>query len=281
MRIDMHVHTTESDGRIEMSNLINLCESSITAIGITDHWKTKRYSQQFYVDDISLYFEKCSNLKREAANKGINIYIGLEIDFSGKYGFDISLKDIGEFNMLDYVLFEYVCTESEDWGTLNGKFIWELFDICEHLTIPAGLAHNNFVHNFQDDAEDIVKEMSKRNVFLELCEGEPLGQKSVDSSTLRKLLSLKKNMSDLAIYNGEKPISRQKHMAGELYYFESFPDEFWKWVQKYGLKLSIGTDCHSGASLGNCTRAIKILEKYQLFDQLIFNTGKQLCKAEF
>ncbi|MCX8131694.1 MAG: PHP domain-containing protein [Clostridia bacterium] len=277
MKIDMHVHTTKSDGRIEMDNLIELCENSnVAAVGITDHWKTKRYSQQFYIGDIHQYIKKCSVLKQSAASRGINVYTGLEVDFSGKYGFDISLQDLEDFNQLDYILFEYVDTESEHWGILNGKSIRELFDICEHLTVPVGLAHNNFVHNFSGNTENIIKEMSERDIFLELCEGEPLGQKSVDTATLRKLLSLKKNMSDSAIYSGEKAVSRQKHMTGELYYFETFPDVFWKLVQKYGLKISIGTDCHSGTSLGNCTRAVKILERYQLFDQLVLNTGMHL-----
>lgn len=274
MRIDMHVHTTESDGRTEIDNLINLCKSrDVTAIGLADHWKTKRYSKEFFVADIHQYIEKCTILKQAAANTGINVYIGLEVDFSGKYGFDISIHDLEDFNMLDYILFEYVDTESEDWGTVDGKSIWELFKVREYLTVPVGLAHNNFVHNFSNNTENIVKEMSERNIFLELCEGEPLGQKAVDASTLKKLLSLKKNMGDLAIYNGDKAINRQKHMTGNLYYFETFPEEFWKYVQKYGLKLSLGTDCHSGTSLGKCSRAEKILEKYQLFDQLVFSTG--------
>ncbi|WP_024833785.1 PHP domain-containing protein [Ruminiclostridium josui] len=274
MRIDMHVHTTESDGRIEINNLINLCKSrDVTAIGLADHWKTKRYSKDFFVDDIHQYIAKCTTLKQAAANMGINVYIGLEVDFSGKYGFDISHGDLEDFNMLDYILFEYVDTEKEDWGTVDGKSILELFKIREYLTVPVGLAHNNFARNFSDNIENIVKEMSERNIFLELCEGEPLGQKKVDASTLKKLLALKKNMSDLDIYKGEKAINRQKHMTGDQYYFETFPDEFWEYVQKYGLKLSLGTDCHSGTSFGKCTRAEKILEKYQLFHQLIFNTG--------
>jgi histidinol phosphatase-like PHP family hydrolase len=272
MKIDMHVHTTESDGRIEPDKLINLCENSkVTVVGIADHWKTKRYSQQFYVEDIHQYIKKLSVLKQAAAEMGISVLIGLEVDFSGKYGFDISPQDLEEFNLLDYVLFEYVNTDSEHWGTLDGKSIQELFDLRKHLTIPVGLAHNNFVNNFQDNTESIIKEMSEKNIFLELCEGEPLGQKAVDASTLRKLLSLKKNMSDSAIYKGEQVISRQKHMTGEQYYFETFPDEFWKLVKKYKLKLSVGTDCHSGSSLGNCTRAVKIFEGYQLSDQLFFN----------
>lgn len=274
MRIDMHVHTTESDGRIELNNLINECKScSVTAIGVADHWKTKRYSKNFYVEDIQQYIEKCSAVKQIAAGQGINLYIGIEVDFSGKYGYDISMKDLEEFNRLDYVLFEYVDTKNEHWGILNGKSIWELFEICESLTVPIGLAHNNFVYNFSVDTENIIKEMSKRNIFLELCEGEPLGQKAVDALTLQKILSLKKNMGDLDVYKGEKAITKQKHMTGNLYYFETFSDEFWKWVKKYKLKLSIGTDCHSGSSLGKCPRAERILTKHQLYDQLILNTG--------
>lgn len=277
MKIDMHVHTIESDGRIEIDNLIDFCESKdVTVIGITDHWKTKRYSKEFYVEDVEEYINKYSKIKELAKEKGIDIYIGLEVDFTEKYGFDISKSDLATFNKLDYVLFEYVNTESEHWGTLNGKSIKEVFKLREYLTIPIGLAHNNFMNNFADNTEEIIKEMSEKGIFLELCEGEEMGKKKADNLTLRKLLALKKNMSDLDIYKGEKKIKRKKHMIGDLYYFETFPKEFWNLVKKYGLKLSVGTDCHSGESLGNCEKALRILEKYQLKNQLVFNLEKHL-----
>ena len=272
--IDMHIHTTESDGSNTMEDILQYCiQKKIKVLGITDHWKTKRYSEDFYVNDISNYLKRCCQLKETAYKYGIVVFAGLEVDFTEKYGFFIDNDDIKKFNQLDFILFEYVNTENESWGTVNGKSIDSLFEIRDHLTIPVGLAHNDFFDNFKNNYEAIIKEMSKKDIFLELCEGEVLGKEKVNALSLKKLLTLKKNMSDLDLYKAKAPIIRKKHMRNDMFYFEHFPSYLWELIKEYRLPLSVSTDNHSGSCLGEHPRADEYLKKYQLYDQLILGLG--------
>ncbi len=272
--IDMHIHTTESDGNTTMENLLQYCiQKRIKVIGITDHWKTKRYSEDFYVSDINEYLKRCHQLK-EAANKhGIQVFAGLEVDFTEKYGFLIDDDDLEKFNQLDFILFEYVNTENETWGAVNGKSIDSLFEIRDYLTIPVGLAHNDFYENFKNNYEDIIKKMSEKDIFLELCEGEQLGKEKVNALSLKKLLTLKKNLSDLDVYKSKASIVRKKHMRNDMFYFEHFPSCMWELIKEYRLPLSVSTDNHSGRDIGDHLRADEYLNKYQLHDQLILEIG--------
>lgn len=272
--IDLHVHTTESDGNHTMEDILKQCIcENIKLLAFTDHWKTKRYSEDFYVDDVRSYLQRAKIVKEKAKRLGINILIGLEVDFTEIYGFPISDQDIQNFNELDFVLFEYVNTKEEHWGILNGKSVGELFEITNKITVPVGVAHNDFYNNFHSNYEDIIVEMSKRGIFLELCEGEELGRQKVDTLSLKKLLTLKKNLSNLEIYKGNAKLVKKKHVKNDKFYFEHFPEHLWHLIKKYHLLISIGTDNHSGIGLGNHPLIDTYLERYQLHNQLIFNSG--------
>lgn len=272
--IDLHVHTTESDGNYTMTDILGKCIcENIKVVAFTDHWKTKRYSNDFYVDDIPSYLLRANAIKEKAKRMGISVLVGLEVDFTENYGFPISNSDIQNFNQLDFVLFEYVSTKKEHWGVVNGKSIEELFEITDKISVPVGLAHNDFYNNFKENYANIILEMSRRNMFLELCEGEELGRKKVDTHSLKKLLDLKRNLSNLDIYKGKAALSKKKHVINDKFYFECFPEHLWFLIKQYHLPISIGTDNHSGIGLGAHPLVDRYLEKYQLYNQLIFGSG--------
>jgi len=272
--IDLHIHSNLSDGSLSPKEIIEKCaEKAITVIGITDHWKTRRYDEKQYVTDIKKHMEMCTSLHDFALDCGITVKIGLEIDFSKKYGIDIPINIIKEMNMFDYLLFEYVDTESESWGSIHGKSIYDLVNITKNVSIPIGLAHNDFQKNYTEDYQEIIALMCDNNIFLELCEGEPMGGKKVNPSTLKNLLSAKRNMSDLPIYHQDDPINRNKHIRGDKYYFEWFTEDMWENIKQKQLKISIGTDSHNGTHLGNYTNALSYIKKYDLYDQIVFDLG--------
>ena len=272
--LDMHVHSTKSDGVKTLEEILEICsENSVKAIGITDHWKTKRYTSNFYVDDMDDYLKSGERLKNLGKSKGIDVFLGLEIDYTEKYGYPIEIRDLEQFNQLDYVLFEYVNTQKESWGVLNGKSIETLFHIRDKIKIPVGLAHNDFFNNFNDNYIEIIKKMKEFNIFLELCEGEKLGQTKMNATSFEKLMDLKKNMSDLDIYKGKQKISKKKHMRDNKFYFEYFPEDLWKTIKQTKLSLSVSTDSHSGKSIGNHSKADEYINNYDLKNQLIFGIG--------
>ena len=275
--IDLHIHSNLSDGSLSLKEIIEKCaEKAITAIGITDHWKTRRYDKCQCVTDIKKHIEVCNSLHDFALYYGITVKIGLEIDFSKQYGVDIPESIIKEMDMFDYLLFEYVDTESESWGSVCGNSIYDLVDITKCVSIPVGLANNDFQKNYKENYQEIITLMCKNNIFLELCEGEPMGGKKINSSILKNLLSAKCNMPDLSVYHQNDPINRNKHMREDKYYFEWFTEDIWETIKQKGLKISIGTDSHNGTHVGNCTKVLSYIEKYDLYDAVIFGLGMHI-----
>lgn len=271
MKIDMHIHTRYSDGVIDLDQLKKLLiDLGVTDVGISDHWKTKRYSADFYVTDIDEYYHTV----KEALRDITNVKVGLEIDFSSLYGYPINEHDLKTFENVDFLLFEYVDTHKESWGEVNGKSMDELIGIVSGLRVPIGLAHNNFYYNYKDNYKEVLGKMSKNHIFLELCEAESLGKSIVTNNTLKKMAALRKNMSDLDIYNCKKDntvaINDKKHSINNQYYFEHFPDDLWDEIICSNVKISISTDNHHGNNIAEYPTLVTYLEKYQLLNALYY-----------
>ena len=91
---DFHIHSQYSDGEDSIQEIIRKSiKNSIKKIGISDHWKTRRYTSDFYVNNVEKYFNDIDKIRMNYKND-IKVYIGLEIDYTDRYGENITQKNI-------------------------------------------------------------------------------------------------------------------------------------------------------------------------------------------
>jgi HisJ family histidinol phosphate phosphatase len=283
MKFDFHLHTTFSDGVLSPGDLAQLClEKGLEQIAICDHWGTKKYSNEFQVTDLQAYYENLSQLKDTFKDK-LKIFIGLEIDFSQKYGTDPGEYPIQHFNNLDFLLFEHVDTLNESWGPVNGRSLDEVTALRHKIHTRIGLAHNHFQKNYQGREISIIEKMKKNRIFLELCQAEDKGKQVVDKRILKQLLEIKKNIKVQEgggatkqnllnkLKQAQKPqVEAKKHAENGKYYFQHFTDETWQAIKECQLPLSVGSDSHKGHGIGKNDIISHYLEKYDLENQIVF-----------
>jgi hypothetical protein len=283
MKFDFHLHTTFSDGTLSPGDLAKLClEKGLEQIAICDHWGTKKYSNEFQVTDLQTYYENLSQLKDIFKDK-LEIFIGLEIDFSQKYGADPSGYPFHDFNNLDFLLFEHVDTPNESWGPVNGRSLEEVIALREKIDTRVGLAHNHFQKNYQGRELSTIEQMKQNRIFLELCQAEDKGKQAVDSRILKQLLEIKKNIK---VQEGEgktkedllnqlkqakkTQLEAKKHAENGKYYFEHFTEETWQAIKECKLPLSAGSDSHKGHGIGKNDLLNHYIQKYDLQSQIVF-----------
>lgn len=278
MNVDFHIHTTFSDGTLPPEELIQECiKRDMKKVGISDHWGTSKYSEKFQVTDIFAYKEELTRLRNKFPQ--LEIYIGLEVDFSNVYGVSPETYDYDALNQVEYLLFEHVNTDEVEGNAVNGRKLEELISIRKNFKIPVGLAHNHFQHNFPDIEQAIIK-MKENDIFLEICEAEDKGKKVVDKILLQQMMEIRKNFNSafevasmLEKLKAEKGNSavRKKHAEDNRYFFEHFEERTWEMIRAYGLKISVSSDSHKGLEIGKSSITEKYLKKYDLEKQLIFS----------
>ncbi len=280
MNIDLHLHTTFSDGILTPEQLLDECaKRNIKKAGICDHWGTRKYSSRFQVTDIASYVKALSALR--ARYKEPEVHIGLEVDFSNAYGAAPEEYDFDALNQAEYLLFEHVETKEVEGNPVDGRSLEELVRIRSRFGIPVGLAHNNFQRNFPDTGE-AIKKMKENDIFLELCEAEDKGKKAVDGILLQQMMEIRRNFSSafevaemVERLKKEKAegMVRKKHAEGHQYFFELFEERTWELIRKHGLKLSVSSDSHKGTEIGKSEKVERYLNQYGLAAQLIFPQG--------
>lgn len=283
MKFDFHLHTTFSDGILSPRDMVQLClNRGLEQIAICDHWGTKKYSSEFQVVDLEAYYENISQLK-DTYKKELKIFIGLEIDFSKKYGVDPSSYPFHHFNNFDFLLFEHVDTPGESWGTVNGRSLEEIIAWRDKIDVRVGLAHNHFQKNYRGRELSIIEKMKKDRIFLELCQAEDRGKQVVDKRILKQLLEIKKNIKEQKVEGKTKEdlleklnqakklrFEAKKHAENGKYYFEHFSNETWQAIKDFKLPLSVGSDSHKGHGVGKNEILNHYIQKYDIESQIIF-----------
>lgn len=155
--VDFHIHSKFSDGIFEVKDIARYAyENGFSAIGISDHFKTKKV-RSLDIKDIRRYIEDIDSI-----DFPIKIYKGIEVDFSPRT--DISLLKNEILDDIDYVIFEYVGDSS-----MNGYPLWRLLEIYEDLDKPVGLAHNNLQKNFSSVGRDEILDLFEtHSIFVEI-----------------------------------------------------------------------------------------------------------------
>ncbi len=157
--MNFHIHSTWSDGiytpEIIVREAIN---KKMEKIAITDHYETKKVSSvpKKY---LNMYVEDLKALRKKYGDE-IDIYIGIEVDFSPRTNID-ALPDFEDF---DLVLFEYV--QDSLW---EGYPLWMLLDLRKDIDSAVILAHNDLSKNFGDtDVDALLRVLESDKIGIEL-----------------------------------------------------------------------------------------------------------------
>jgi len=157
--MNFHIHSTWSDGTYTPEVIVKeAIKRKVDKIAITDHYLTKKtaslppkYLKMYVADLLTL---------RKKYSKDIDIYIGLEIDFSPR----TELDSLPNFEDIDFLLFEYV--QDELW---DGYPLWRLLELRKRIDRPILLAHNDLSRNFgSGDLNALLRVLEADNIGIEL-----------------------------------------------------------------------------------------------------------------
>ncbi|MCD6370049.1 MAG: PHP domain-containing protein [Thermoplasmata archaeon] len=156
--MNFHIHTTWSDGIYTPEIIVReAIKRKMEKIAITDHYQTRKVSSvpkkylKMYVEDIQTLRKKY---------RDIEIYIGIEVDFSPRTDID----KLPSFEEFDFILFEYV--QDSLW---EGYPLWMLLDIRKKIESPVILAHNDLLRNFRNsDIHALLRVLEADKIGIEL-----------------------------------------------------------------------------------------------------------------
>jgi histidinol phosphatase-like PHP family hydrolase len=146
--MDLHVHTTYSDGRSNPGAMITQAIAlGIKNLGITDHYGGLESYAIISIDKLREYIAELTELKQHYQAQ-IHLWLGLETAALDNLPFT-------ELNKLDYMLFEDIET---------GPRLSHLVSrIKPNLRIPVGMAHPQII--LLENSIDILE---KEGIFIEL-----------------------------------------------------------------------------------------------------------------
>jgi histidinol phosphatase-like PHP family hydrolase len=157
--MNFHIHSTWSDGLYAPEIIVReAINKKMEKIAITDHYETKKVSSvpKKYLD---MYVEDLKALRKKYRDN-IDIYIGIEVDFSPRTNID----ELPNFEDFDLVLFEYV--QDSLW---DGYPLWMLLDLRKDIDAAIVLAHNDLSKNFGDaDVDALLRVLESDKIGIEL-----------------------------------------------------------------------------------------------------------------
>jgi len=159
--MDMHNHTTWSDGEHEAEELIeNAINHGVEIIGISDHYDTIK-CHSIPASMLREYIQSLEEIKNKYKGK-IKVLSGIEICMNQEWCYLYNLRfDI--LNRLDYVLFEYV-----DYFP-DSVTIKEMKEYTSKITCKKGLAHTNlFSLGEKYGLENVIKDLKDNDLFWEI-----------------------------------------------------------------------------------------------------------------
>jgi len=141
-RINLHNHTTFSDGRYSVPEIIaEAARAGLEGIGVSDHFYTRkvfhRIGLRAWLNTAWPAYLAEADRWRGAGSEKMKIWFGIELD-SCLDRVEMTLDELpwAGINRLDYLLIEYV-GENE----LGGMPAEGLAELREHCSIPVIIAH--------------------------------------------------------------------------------------------------------------------------------------------
>jgi histidinol phosphatase-like PHP family hydrolase len=248
-RINLHNHTTFSDGKLTPEELVQAAiEAGLTHIGISDHFRTAKLagSAQYVISEgMGEYIQAIRALAKTYAAQ-IKVLVGLEIDFSERTPLD-QLWQRGFkntfLNDLDYVLFEYV--GDREW---RGLPLSALLSYRRWIQVPVGLAHTLMARTFAAlPAGQLAQTLGQQRIFVEL--------------------------STASDYMVALPSQERSAASARVFYYRyptPYHDSFFAACRDQDVLFSIGSDTHARREeVGDIADAQAFLAEKGLTGQLI------------
>ncbi|HIE17982.1 MAG TPA: PHP domain-containing protein [Dehalococcoidia bacterium] len=146
--MDLHVHTTYSDGSCEPVAVVEKAiELGIDHLGIADHYSNLEQYSIASAARLNEYITELTRLKQLYQAK-IHLWIGLETSI-------LNSLPYSQLNRLDFVLFEDIETDP--------RLDYFISQVKPHLRVPVGIAHAQIIL-----LENSFFRLKKEGIFIEL-----------------------------------------------------------------------------------------------------------------
>lgn len=176
--IDLHVHTTHSDGRNNPESVIKKAiDLGLTNLGIADHFGGLESYAIVSLQALERYIAELTHLKDQYSSQ-IYIWRGLETSVLDSLPFDY-------LNSLDFLLFEDIEADPRLNHFMN--------NVHPKLKIPVGIAHPQII--FLEKTAGIIE---KNDIFIELNTHYPDRYRSKWASIIWNKLAAKEIMISIA-----------------------------------------------------------------------------------
>ena len=228
-RINLHAHTTYSDGKNSIEDMVNKAlESGINYLAITDHltnsWKSELMTPLNSREKIEDYIKEISECQEFliANNKNLRLFKGIEVDLGSSVSYIRRLINPIEYEI---ILFEYLETPE------GIAFVRNLIDqwinsVSSLKDFPLiGLAHFDPSYFIYDGLYVLIQFLKDYNIFFE--------------------------------FNSSYP-----------QYYSWRNEIFFKKIKEHQILVSIGSDAHSSKDLNNIIEVFEMIKVYNLESNL-------------
>jgi DNA polymerase (family 10) len=164
IRGDLHMHTTETDGRATLEEMAQAaCERGYEYIAITDHSKALAMANGLDEKRVVAFAERVREINRNGL--GIRIFSGLECDILRDGAMDLADDALAE---LDLVIGSVHNNMNMEGAEMTDRLLRALE--CPHLRILGHPTGRMLLHRdpFPFDFERVVAEAVRRGVWLEI-----------------------------------------------------------------------------------------------------------------
>jgi histidinol phosphatase-like PHP family hydrolase len=162
--INLHVHSTFSDGRFSPETLVlQAIEKNIAVLGFTDHYNTSK-TMSIAPNMLEHYLDELDSLATR--HDTIRILKGIEINTLDMFLQNRTLPDINLMERLDFILFEYIANIPRVGIPLAHAVL-----MTNDVPVSRGLAHTDLSRMFPDMTPDeCVDRIINAGFFIELNE---------------------------------------------------------------------------------------------------------------
>ncbi len=174
-KINLHIHSTYSDGRNSIEQIVNAAlKTDLEYICITDHftdsWKADHIPNLNNLDKIKRYLEDISYFQEYIIDqdKKLTLLKGVEIDLGSSEKFILNNISPGKF---DLILFEYLETFE---GIVFIKKILNFWKKKNHIEFPLiGLAHFDPSYFIIRGLDSLLEFLKQYDVIIEFNSSYP------------------------------------------------------------------------------------------------------------
>lgn len=164
IRGDLHMHTTETDGRASLEEMAETAKGlGYEYIAITDHSKALAMANGLDEKRAVEFAERCRKINRDGL--GIHVFSGLECDIRRDGTMDLEDSALAELDVVVASVHSWMNLEPQE---MTDRLLRALE--CPHVRVLGHPTGRVLLHRegFPFDFEQVAKAAARRHVFLEI-----------------------------------------------------------------------------------------------------------------